>query len=211
MADPSRAAQEPAKPAARQLSAEKREAILAGSQAEFLRNGYAATTMDRVAVAAGVSKATVYSHFTDKETLFQCLTQQMVGKKVAHLFGAGETAALPGDPRQALAELAHRCLEPCESQSDFLAFFRLVVGESERFPQLARTFVGQLELHAFPQVVRLFATSGFLPEADPEVSARVFIGSMVHLILMQDLLHGREVVNVDRGRFAEGLIKLLCR
>lgn len=211
IADRSGGAEGPAKPASRQLSAEKGEAILAGSRVEFLRNGYAATTMDRVAAAAGVSKATVYSHFTDKETLFQCLTQQMVGDRVAQLFGAGEAAALPDEPRQALAELAHRCLEPCEGQSDFLAFFRLVVGESERFPQLARTFVSQLEQHAFPQVVRLFGTRGFLSEADPEVSARVFIGSMVHLILMQDLLHGREVVSVDRGRFAEGLINLLCR
>ncbi len=211
MADQAGEAEGPAKAATRQLSAEKGEAILAGSRAEFLRHSYAATTMDRVAAAAGVSKATVYSHFTDKETLFQCLTQQMVGERVAQLFGAGAAAALPDEPRQALAELAQRCLEPCEGQSDFLAFFRLVVGESERFPQLARTFVSQLEQHAFPQVVRLFATRGFLPEADPEVSARVFIGSMVHLILMQDLLHGREVVSVDRGRFAEGLIKLLCR
>lgn len=198
------------RPAVRQLSAEKGEAILAGARSEFLRHGYAATTMDRVAAAAGVSKATVYSHFSDKDTLFQCLTQQMVGEKVAHLFGTTEAATLPGDRRQVLAELAHRCLEPCELQSDFLAFFRLVVGESERFPQLARTFVSQLELHAFPQVLRLFAADPSRPEVDPEVTARVFIGSMVHLILMQDLLHGSEVVSIDRDRFADGLISLLC-
>ena len=48
----------------------KRQAILDAAKILFLSNGYASTSMDAVAVEAGVSKLTVYSHFTDKETLF---------------------------------------------------------------------------------------------------------------------------------------------
>lgn len=48
----------------------KRQAILDAAKTLFLSNGYASTSMDAVAVEAGVSKLTVYSHFTDKETLF---------------------------------------------------------------------------------------------------------------------------------------------
>jgi TetR/AcrR family transcriptional regulator, mexJK operon transcriptional repressor len=48
----------------------KRQAILEAAKTLFLSNGYASTSMDAVAVEAGVSKLTVYSHFTDKETLF---------------------------------------------------------------------------------------------------------------------------------------------
>ncbi|MGJ3442615.1 TetR/AcrR family transcriptional regulator [Pseudomonas sp. Je.1.5.c] len=48
----------------------KREAILEAAKALFLSLGYANTSMDAVAAAAGVSKLTVYSHFTDKQTLF---------------------------------------------------------------------------------------------------------------------------------------------
>lgn len=48
----------------------KRQAILDAAKALFLSHGYANTSMDAVATAAGVSKLTVYSHFTDKETLF---------------------------------------------------------------------------------------------------------------------------------------------
>ena len=50
-------------------SAEKVEAILQGAMQEFLRHGFAATTMDKVTAAAGVSKTTVYSYFQDKEKL----------------------------------------------------------------------------------------------------------------------------------------------
>ncbi|KAA0945009.1 MULTISPECIES: TetR/AcrR family transcriptional regulator [unclassified Pseudomonas] len=48
----------------------KRQAILEAAKVLFLSNGYANTSMDAVALEAGVSKLTVYSHFTDKETLF---------------------------------------------------------------------------------------------------------------------------------------------
>ncbi|UVL67970.1 TetR/AcrR family transcriptional regulator [Pseudomonas sp. B21-031] len=48
----------------------KREAILEAAKTLFLSLGYANTSMDAVATAAGVSKLTVYSHFTDKQTLF---------------------------------------------------------------------------------------------------------------------------------------------
>ena len=45
----------------------KRQAILDAAKSLFLTHGYANTSMDAVATLAGVSKLTVYSHFTDKE------------------------------------------------------------------------------------------------------------------------------------------------
>ncbi|MHA6494292.1 TetR/AcrR family transcriptional regulator [Pseudomonas borbori] len=48
----------------------KRQAILEAAKTLFLRNGYDGSSMDAIAAEAGVSKLTVYSHFTDKETLF---------------------------------------------------------------------------------------------------------------------------------------------
>ena len=48
----------------------KRKAILEAAETLFLRNGYDGSSMDAIAAEAGVSKLTVYSHFTDKETLF---------------------------------------------------------------------------------------------------------------------------------------------
>ncbi|MCR3774138.1 efflux system transcriptional repressor MexL, partial [Pseudomonas aeruginosa] len=48
----------------------KREAILEAAKRLFLCNGYDGSSMEAIASEAGVSKLTVYSHFTDKETLF---------------------------------------------------------------------------------------------------------------------------------------------
>ena len=48
----------------------KRQAILEAAKTLFLRHGYDGSSMDAIAAEAGVSKLTVYSHFTDKESLF---------------------------------------------------------------------------------------------------------------------------------------------
>jgi TetR/AcrR family transcriptional repressor of mexJK operon len=49
---------------------EKRAAILDAAKRLFPLSGFEGTSMDAIAAEAGVSKLTVYSHFTDKETLF---------------------------------------------------------------------------------------------------------------------------------------------
>lgn len=48
----------------------KRQAILDAAKCLFLKLGYEGSSMDVIALAAGVSKLTVYNHFNDKETLF---------------------------------------------------------------------------------------------------------------------------------------------
>jgi TetR/AcrR family transcriptional repressor of mexJK operon len=61
----------------------KREAILAAAQGLFASQPFDLVTMEAVAAQAGVSKMTVYSHFHDKETLFEtivaAISDMMVG------------------------------------------------------------------------------------------------------------------------------------
>lgn len=48
----------------------KRQAILEAAKTLFLKYGFEGSSMDSIALEAGVSKLTVYNHFHDKETLF---------------------------------------------------------------------------------------------------------------------------------------------
>lgn len=64
----------------------KRKAILDAAKDLFVRNGYAGTSMDAVAAEAGVSKLTVYSHFTDKETLFSAAVVARCEEQLPELF-----------------------------------------------------------------------------------------------------------------------------
>jgi len=64
----------------------KRQAILDAAKILFLTHGYANTSMDAVASAAGVSKLTVYSHFNDKETLFSAAVVAKCEEQLPPLF-----------------------------------------------------------------------------------------------------------------------------
>lgn len=50
---------------------EKRAAIVAAASEFLLKQGFDGLTIDTVAAQAGVSKMTVYSHFEDKDALFE--------------------------------------------------------------------------------------------------------------------------------------------
>jgi len=52
------------------LTDRKREAIVQAAIAEFRANGFDATSVDKVAARAEVSKRTLYNHFASKDELF---------------------------------------------------------------------------------------------------------------------------------------------
>src|SRR6267142_6491410 len=86
----------------------KSETILAAAERAFLASGFGAVTMDAIAREAGVSKATVYAHFTGKEELFGAI----VGRLSERRFGGFSVEALdPGDVAASLTTIAHRFLD----------------------------------------------------------------------------------------------------
>jgi len=61
----------------RPKSEEKKRAILHAAISLFMRNGFDGTSMDEIALQAGVSKQTVYSHFRSKDDLFRyCVVEK---------------------------------------------------------------------------------------------------------------------------------------
>lgn len=193
----------------RQLSPEKAEAILKGGMQEFLAHGYAATTMDRVAIAAGVSKATVYSHFRDKESLFIALIQQLVEVRFRAIFDLSHPELMQRSPTVILQELANRMLDVATSEPQFLNFMRVILGESGRFPELARAFVRNIEQTAFRLLCHYFANSTQLKLIDPEATARIFVGSLVHFMIVQNMMHGEDIMPMARDRLIGNLIHLI--
>ena len=189
----------------RQLSPDKAAAILAGGMQEFLAHGFAGTSMDRVAAAAGVSKATVYSHFRDKEGLFTALIEQLVQGEFRSIYDTN-ASDLPAEPKIFLRELAHRVLDLGANKPQFLNFMRVIIGESGRFPQLARAFVRNIEQASFRLLHQYFETCPQLNLADPEATARIFIGSIIHFLIVQEMLHGKDIVPMERDRLIDTLV-----
>ena len=60
----------------------RRAEILRAASQVFARSGYAATSMDDVAAAAGVTKLIVYRHFDAKETLYRAVLERVFERQV---------------------------------------------------------------------------------------------------------------------------------
>jgi TetR/AcrR family transcriptional regulator, mexJK operon transcriptional repressor len=113
----------------------KRDAILRGAKAVFLKHGFESTSMDVVALRAGVSKMTVYRHFGSKEALFAGvitnLCERIVDGDIREIFD------LP--PRDALMTFARKMIAIVFAH-ETVELHRIVIAESRRFPKLGRLF-----------------------------------------------------------------------
>ncbi len=61
------------------MAQRRRERILDVATELFLQHGYKRTTVDDIAVAAGISKGSVYLHFESKEAVFAAASQHVCG------------------------------------------------------------------------------------------------------------------------------------
>jgi AcrR family transcriptional regulator len=114
---------------------DRRSAILAVARAAFLREGYAATSMSQIAASVGGSKATLYNYFPSKEDLFVAVADEEATQTLKPLFDVSE---MRGDIRTVLESFVRRFLVLLLSD-DLIAFYRLIVAESARFPEVGLT------------------------------------------------------------------------
>ena len=71
------------------LGREERQAsILRGAAQAFARTGFAGTSMDDVAAAAGITKLIVYRHFDSKDELYRAVLQRGSGRLADELVAA---------------------------------------------------------------------------------------------------------------------------
>ena len=114
----------------------KFDQVLEGARAVFMSDGYEGASVDAIARAAGVSKATLYSYFADKRLLFMEVAKAECGLQIEE---ADAILTDESTPREVLSTAADRML------SFFLSgfgqsIFRMCVAESDRFPELGREF-----------------------------------------------------------------------
>ena len=87
---------------------DQRQAIIARAGELFARQGYHATSMNQVAEACGLSKATLYHYFRDKDALLVHIADGHVSRLCA-LVAEVHAQALAPEPR--LRELVRRIVE----------------------------------------------------------------------------------------------------
>jgi TetR/AcrR family transcriptional regulator, mexJK operon transcriptional repressor len=155
----------------------KRQLVLDAAASLFMGRGYGPVSMDAVARAAGVSKATLYAHFSSKELLFATIIGEACRQKIAL------TELLPADAsdmRSALTAFGGRLLRFFLDERP-LALHRVVIGESTRFPELGRAFYDSGPAAVYQMFGNWLAEqtgAGRLAVVDPMVAAEQFVGML---------------------------------
>jgi TetR/AcrR family transcriptional repressor of mexJK operon len=107
-----------------------------GARSVFIACGYGDANMDEVARTAKVSKATVYSYFPDKQSLFI----EVVKAECEHMADhAMEEIDQSKDIRQVLNKAAGYMVNFFLSEFS-QRMFRICVSEADRIPELGRQF-----------------------------------------------------------------------
>lgn len=114
----------------------KFDQVLEGARKVFLSDGFEGASVDDIAKAANVSKATLYSYFPDKRFLFMQAAKTECQRQ-ADL--AIETIDMDAPIRQVLHDIATEMVDFITSKFG-KQIFRICVGESDRFPELGREF-----------------------------------------------------------------------
>jgi len=189
----------------------KTKAILAGAMQEFLAHGYAAASMDKIAKAAQVSKATVYSHFGDKEKLFSAVIQDLVKDKFQAVMSLQENQSLDRDPKKVLSQIATNMLASAKKDHTFQNFMRIILGESGRFPELAQAYVRNLAKPKINTLSHYLESHPNLNLDDSEATARVMIGTLVYFVILQEMLHGKDILPLENDRLVNTLTDLIVK
>lgn len=153
-------------------SRKTREAILREAEHLFAERGYAATSVNDIASAAGVSVGSLYRYFEDKYQLFLAL----LANKIELLFTQGLLEFdLNTPPRQSIRDLLH--LNSCFNEAFagvMRACFELRAGD----PKL-QTFNKKVDLLLFEQVRSILETAArrglTWPDLDLEATSWIII------------------------------------
>lgn len=115
----------------------KRSRILDTAEREFLEHGFDGTSIDAIVEQAGGSKSTVYAHFRDKAILF-AEALAAIRREIDFSLTRFRDAA-PPPTAEALVLLAVELIS-VQYHQRALHLFRVIIAESDRFPEVARQY-----------------------------------------------------------------------
>ncbi|MGV6803594.1 MAG: TetR/AcrR family transcriptional regulator [Ruegeria sp.] len=114
----------------------KFDQVLQGAREVFMADGFEGASVDDIARAAGVSKATLYSYFPDKRLLFMEVAQTECCRMAENVIAMIDETRPVREVLTITATQLTRFLVSEFAQQ----VFRICVAEHDRFPELGKAF-----------------------------------------------------------------------
>ena len=175
---------------------ERRDAILDAALSVLAENGYAGTSMAAIARAAGASKETLYSWFTNKQGLFEALVARQAAALNADLAVVLEQPPdTERDAAEVLTAFGRRLLELLLG-TPALTINRAAIAEATRSPELGRILGAAGRDSTRPRVeavLRAADAAGALRIPDPGAAFEQLVGLIVGDLQIRVLFGAAEV------------------
>ena len=172
-----------------------------GAAVIFLRDGYAAASVDDIARSARVSKATLYSYFPDKSLMFrEVLRATMDSAFRQQPFAADPASQARTELPRVLADLATWALSEPR-----LSLLRVMTAESTRFPDDARDYDDALAHRVaapLAQIIDGWIAAGQIRDHDSGQSSRQLVALITGQVQQPALLTGTTLPDAQVARIA---------
>ena len=164
-----------------------KERIIQAAEELFAEQGYAATSVARIAEAAAANRALLYYYFRDKRDLYWAITRCGLDEILNLITAVGQA---PGGPWERLEQFVRSYYELLLRRHNMarMVFRELMVGSEQLglpIEHHARESVAQVR-RMLEDVLR----GGAFKELDPELTAFSLFG-MIHVFFMRRLATGR--------------------
>jgi AcrR family transcriptional regulator len=188
--------------------------LVEAAAAEFQANGYASTTMGNVAQRAGISTKTMYRLIPCKADLFEKVVSERIGIFML------EVNPSELDKYDLVEAVEHMLVSfgKLTLSAETIALLRLVIGESDRFPELAATF-HEIAVVQSTDAIAVWLDRqrerGLLKIDDPVKSASALRGMMTMDLQRSAMLRLAHIPTIEeieaRAKFCARLFVEGCR
>lgn len=189
------------------LTDRKRQAIVRAAVEEFRSAGFEATSMDRIAAAAGVSKRTVYNHFPSKETLFSLILEELWATSADSVSLAYQPdVALDQQLRQLLMQKLDLLADP-----NFIDLARVAMAEIIHSPDRAQAIVCRMGEKEGGETawIRAAIQDGRLMDVDPEFAGHQLQGLVKSFAFWPQVTLGQPPLSAtERKRVADSAVEM---
>ncbi len=180
--------------------------IVAAAAELFLRDGYAATSIEAIASLAGVSKRTFYARFPDKAAILVAVISHLIQ---AWLQGFDHAVESANSTEEALLTIARKTLDVALTPAA-LSLHALITAESMRFPEIPRAMHGLgIDTGTNRVAALLLAHNPALTPAAVAIAAQQFQGMVVHTPQSRAIAGAPPMHDTARNEWCRSAVSIL--
>ena len=180
------------------------EEVMAAARAVFSSKGISATVED-LADRCHVVVATIIRRFPSKNALFTAAVNVVNDAEWSRFLAKRAEAGDSGKARDGLLELANLLLDTARKM---MPLIMMKMANPAMFDKQAGAARANWIVLAVADYVRSDMAAGRMIDMDPRVAARVWLGSLRHIVMIETL--GPPIDELSSEAFIDGLVDMFC-